>query len=430
MRLSRLPGRLGGRLVEVLRDRTGSVAATVAILSPVLIGAMGLGAETGYWYLKQRRIQNAADVAVHAAAVRLHNGDAAAGYTAMASYVAGRAEVDMGDAAITVNVPPTSGAFAGESGAVEVILTEDIPRSFSAVFEPGTVTVTGRSVAVLDGGGPGCIMALSATEQEAINVGGSANINLAGCDMVSNAAGISFDMDGGGGSVHARCIQTVGQAVTTNSLTVDCAQLREYAPPAPDPYAGVDEPVPNGICLPGNVGANHVVTNLSPIVPHTSGLASMRFCNGLTLRGDVNMAPGIYFIEGGDFRINAGTNVLGDGVVIYLADGVEMDFNGSAHIDLSAPTSGPYAGILVFGSRDATTMSHKINGDAGVIVDGAIYTPASHLDILGSAGTSAISCTQMIGNTLAFSGNGAININCTNTAGSDGHTGLRVVLVE
>jgi len=107
-----------------------------------------------------------------------------------------------------------------------------------------------------------------------------------------------------------------------------------------------------------------------------------------------------------------------------------MNFNGTADLDLSAPTSGEYAGILIFGSRLATTMSHRINGDAGVIVDGAIYTPASHLDFIDNASTSAISCTQIIGNTVAFSGDGAISITCANTAGNDAHTGRLVLLVE
>lgn len=59
----------------LLEEERGTVAVIAAITQPVLVGAMGLGAETGYWYLKQQKLQHAADVAAHAAAVRYRAGD-------------------------------------------------------------------------------------------------------------------------------------------------------------------------------------------------------------------------------------------------------------------------------------------------------------------------------------------------------------------
>ena len=40
----------------------------VALAMPVLVGAMGLAAETSYWYVHKRGMQNAADAAAIAAA--------------------------------------------------------------------------------------------------------------------------------------------------------------------------------------------------------------------------------------------------------------------------------------------------------------------------------------------------------------------------
>lgn len=412
------------------RSTLGGIAAITAIVSPIIVGAMGLGSEVGYWYLLERRVQNAADVSAHAAAIRKHGGDDAAAYTAMANYVAENARVDMTRATLTVNSPPLSGSLTASANAVEVVVTDTVPRMFSALYREGAVSMAGRSVAFADGGGPGCIIALSPTVQGAITISGSANMTLTGCDLVSNAEGLSFDMNGTGSSVNARCVQAVGVVQATNSLTTECDVLRERASPAPDPYASVTEPALGGTCNNANVGQNNQNTTLSPTELHPSGMPVMRFCNGLSMRGNVSLNPGIYIVEGGDFRLNANTFVQGSGVFFYLADGVEMNFNGTADMDLAAPTTGPYAGMLVFGSRTATTMSHTINGDAGVVMDGAIYTPASHLDFIGNTATSAVSCTQIIGNTVGFSGNGAISITCTNTAGNDAHTGLRVWLVE
>ncbi|HEX3493872.1 MAG TPA: pilus assembly protein TadG-related protein, partial [Methylocella sp.] len=44
-------------------DRSGVVVVLVALAMPVLVGAMGLAAETSYWYEHKRGMQNAADAA-------------------------------------------------------------------------------------------------------------------------------------------------------------------------------------------------------------------------------------------------------------------------------------------------------------------------------------------------------------------------------
>ncbi|HXV28910.1 MAG TPA: pilus assembly protein TadG-related protein, partial [Sinorhizobium sp.] len=71
-----------------LKEDRGAVAVIAAITFPVLVGAMGLGAETGYWHLKQRKLQHAADVSAHAAAVRHRAGDAQASLDSAALRIA------------------------------------------------------------------------------------------------------------------------------------------------------------------------------------------------------------------------------------------------------------------------------------------------------------------------------------------------------
>ena len=49
-------------------DGAGVSAVLFALISPILIGSMGLAAEVSYWRLHQRMMQNAADAAAIAAA--------------------------------------------------------------------------------------------------------------------------------------------------------------------------------------------------------------------------------------------------------------------------------------------------------------------------------------------------------------------------
>src|SRR5258705_5377685 len=55
-------------LGRLMRERRGTVAIMFAFLSPILIGSMGVGFETSYWYVAQLNQQNAADAAAIAAA--------------------------------------------------------------------------------------------------------------------------------------------------------------------------------------------------------------------------------------------------------------------------------------------------------------------------------------------------------------------------
>lgn len=425
-----LPRGLVARFRSLRRDTVGAVAVVVAVMAPVLVGSMGLGGEVGYWYLKEASLQNAADVAAHASAIRLATGGDSTQLQSVADYVAGRSAIDLAAADLQLNNPPTSGILNGNGSAVEVIATESVPRLFSAIYDTTPVAINGRAVAVGDGGASGCVIALSSTIQNALTISGSAQVTLSGCDMVSNAVGQSFYMEGTSSLVSSRCIQTVGTAYDRPNLTTDCSFLRENADPLADPYASVPEPAMTGSCSPRVVGRNNTTTPVSTDEPHASGMESRRYCNGLELYGTVNFEPGLYIIEGGSFRIASNARINGDGVVFYLADGVAMDFAGSARITISAPASGTYAGILVFGSRAATTTTHILSGDSQTTLNGAIYTPSSRLEYAGSSSATTGGCTQFIGNTVQIRGSGTININCSNTAGNPADTGMYVRLME
>ncbi len=412
------------------RDTTGSVAAIVSIVSPVLVGAMGLGGEAGYWYLTQREVQNAADVAAHATALKLQEGATQADLQSLAEYLVGQASVEIANASVDMNQPPNTGLYLEDGSAIEITVTETVPRMFSAIYSSDPVTITARAVATAQVGGRGCVIALSPDVQGAITVTGSGFVNLIACDFVSNATGVAFEMSGLGSFVNANCVQTTGTATTTAALNVICPSLRENAAPISDPMATVVEPVATGACQDGGVGQNGQTTQVTAIEAHASGMNAMRFCNGLDLRGTVDFDPGIYIIEGGDFRINSNANITGDGVIFYMADGVEMNFNGTATTNFSAPTSGTYNGMLFFGSRNATTMSHLINGNFGTTLDGAIYLPSSHLDFQGNASTSFTGCTQVITNTITISGNSNMNLHCLFPTGDTLDIAGAVTIVE
>jgi hypothetical protein len=121
-----------------------------------------------------------------------------------------------------------------------------------------------------------------------------------------------------------------------------------------------------------------------------------------------NNQPGCYIIVGGDFSAHGTTNQTGTGVTFILTGtstwpfgigggggepfGISMDHAGG-YSQLSAPTSGTYAGILFYQDPNATppsgqTIEQQVSyiqrSAGGSYFTGALYFPDSILDYCAS----------------------------------------------
>jgi Flp pilus assembly protein TadG len=119
----------------VLRDTSGSAVLYSALIMPVLIGSVGLAADVGVWYAAKRTAQAAADAAAIAATYEVVRERSGSVIVAAAEQDAGANgyNPDAGDV-LTVNNPPTSGPFAGDDTAVEVLFQRTPPAFFSRLF--------------------------------------------------------------------------------------------------------------------------------------------------------------------------------------------------------------------------------------------------------------------------------------------------------
>ena len=109
--------------------------------------------------------------------------------------------------------------------------------------------------------------------------------------------------------------------------------------------------------------------------------------------------------------------MTGDGVTLVFTSKnrngyATASINGNATIDLKPPKSGGTAGIVIFGDRNMPTgTSFSFNGGATQYLGGAIYLPKGAVSFSGGASTST-GCTQLIGNTVTFTGNSKFALNC------------------
>lgn len=129
--------------------RSGKVLVLFAILLPTLIGITGMVIDGGVMMSECRNLQHAADAASTAAAMKLSLGKGTSVAVATAIDVVQNGN-EMGEASVTVNIPPTSGAYAGQANHVEVFAEQQYESYLMRVFDGGIGrTMRARSVAAV-----------------------------------------------------------------------------------------------------------------------------------------------------------------------------------------------------------------------------------------------------------------------------------------
>ena len=103
--------------------------------------------------------------------------------------------------------------------------------------------------------------------------------------------------------------------------------------------------------------------------------------SGITLSGNATLTlnAGIYIIEGGGLSVSGNASVTGSGVMIFNAGSAynattgnyggtygSITLSGNGTYSLSAPTTGTYAGILIFQDRtNAAALTLSGNSTLG-----------------------------------------------------------------
>src|SRR5262245_42534722 len=137
-------------------SRRGAVAPFVALCLIALMSIVAIAIDGGMLLDRRRGCQAAADAAALAAAEDLfYNWQGNKGMdtlkTAYQSALATAAANGFNNhgvsSTVTVNIPPTTGNFAGQAGYAEVIIQYNQPRGFSGILGSGDMPVKARAVA-------------------------------------------------------------------------------------------------------------------------------------------------------------------------------------------------------------------------------------------------------------------------------------------
>jgi len=403
-------------LLRRIRHRhRGQTFLLLSIAIAMLTGIAAMAVDIGNLWTTRRLMQSAADAGAMAGADEITIGGSSSAITTAAKDASshngfadgGTRPGDSATITVAVHNPPTSGAYAANSNAVEVDVSESQPTYFMRVFGWQSIPVSTTATALALGSGP-CIYALDKSASGAITVGGSASVSSA-CGLYDNSSSSSALTVSGGGTITAPLVGVAGgTSINGGGSSPPSTGIAQFG----DPLAYITEPtVPSGTC------SSFHTTNLSGSIT-----APQTYCGGIHINAGntVNFGDGLYIIDGGGITIDGGATVTGAHVTFYLTGGngsggnpsnySGVTINSTATVNLGAPctsSGGDVAGMLFLQDRSITNgQGSSINGSATSTFSGAIYFPTTPLAYAGSTGANMF--TLLVSDTLSFLGSSSV----------------------
>jgi hypothetical protein len=430
-----------------------------------MIGFVGLVTDLGYMHFLEKSAQAAADSAAIAAVYRFNRTMAGSAFSCSTAWMCNQPEKQC-PAGITTATNPVEAAclYAKQNGFspshprqnvtieshttpnvptapglgsvgwwITVRVTQRVPQLFSAILGNPTGLIAARASAAVQPG-MGCVYALDPTASGSFYQNGTSKFQSM-CGIYVNSNHPSAAMLGNGGALlEASMINVVGGVDWQG--TISPAPNTGVAP-IDDPLAHLQPPSP---CSPTG-GCNAADCSAHPnttIVNSNETLYPGVYCGGIKVKNaTATFAPGEYILVGGGLSTqDTNSHVVGSGVFFYNTYNSTksydpIQFNANSDVQISAATTGTYAGVLFFQDRSccASTMpTESFQGGATSFFEGIIYTPKSLVEFAGNPSLDIAHYTIVVARRFAVQGTGTMNNDFSNLPG--GNPLKQVGLVE
>jgi hypothetical protein len=400
----------------------GQILLLTALSMTALLAMAALSVDASYMYDKRNRLHAAADAAAKSGAIEVRRNPslapsslqtfgnqqvAAHGFDALTSATVVIRRCN--DAAATCSAP-----FAGSASAVEAIVSEPTSTFFGVVLGIIEMTPAARAVA---GSSPSanCLITLAppGAVPPSMSIGNSV-ITMPGCSVANSGHLVTTNPNAD--------INAQSTGVTGSCLGSGCSNITDMStavPPPDDPLAGLAPPSSPGGCIPA-----------PPPVGGTLNLPAGCYTRIILGNNDtLNLAPGLYYLTG-PFITGNNPAVNGTGVMFYFAGTAPtgpctlaapagcIDIANRATFHLSAPTSGPYTGILFFQDRNNQLNASFSGNNPTYDLSGAMYFPGADVDFRNGLGFTN-DCTLFVARSLDIdNGNGSFTNTCAAFGGS------------
>jgi hypothetical protein len=404
----------------------GQAIVLMAITMMAMLFAVGLAVDAGTLFVAKRTMQEAADSASFAGGVVLFQ-DATKITEAKAAAVADATlngfTNGVNNTTVTVNSPPTSGAFSGNALYVEVIIVQQVKTSLvpaEAAFNP----IRARGVAGADPGVSPYAVVLLKAAGPCITINSSGNITVSsgtglGGIVQANCTGTSITASSSGTLTDTLGVKTVGTVDNPARIVTAPASLTQNTAAIADPFAGYPKPTIGTViqaCCPGQFTIPASACN--PATPVLAGAYYGGLYNGNNCT--VYLQTGTFILIGGGFTQDTGTVVSNTGGTFVFnshtnypgAKGAgtcgALRLQSTGSFNLTAMTTGTYSGMAYY--QDINCNNSLSPQDTGTYnFHGSVYAPAATVN-LQSSGSVTID-SQLVVSELKLQSSGNLTIN-------------------
>ncbi len=364
-----------------------------------MIGMTALAVDGGMAYIDHRQAQNTADASALAGALSLVRGGD--WHTIGLNSASANGFTNSGDTTVDVNNPPSASCdgannpYTGNDEYVQVVIHSVSHTYFGPVIG---ITAIHNCVEAIARAKPGttspmvygnALVSLAKNGSKTFWTHGNPHITTINSGIFVNSSTDCGFTSNGVPTISTPSISIVG--------SVSCPQMSGTVSYGVSQVPYPPMVLPNPTCT-GNAVQNGTV--LSP------GIVNGDFppkSHGVQV---TDLESGIYCVTG-NFMLNGNDTLNGTDIVIVMESG-GVTLNGNGTLNLSAPTAGPFAGLLIYLPMSNNSVV-KINGNSGQHFTGSILAPASEIMLDGTADTNAYH-SQIIGYTVDIAGtfNGTI----------------------
>jgi len=360
-----------GRFKSFLGNEDGHIGLTFAILSIPLILAIGFALDSSRAINEYHGLQDALDSAALAAVlpgnVSIEERKQLAQETFNSNFSAhSKVELTVDAAHSRVDVKGTlkqKTLLMGISGKDEL----KIVNTSSAIrTQEDTI----------------CVMTLDEKRRGSLQIEKEAFLNAPGCSVQVNSSHPQAILATAVEKPAAKSFCSAGGSA--GNLPVN---IKNQCETISDPYASVEAPV-SSVCDYGPIS----LFSLSSYQEIMSAgavdkvLKPGTYCDGLHIYdSSVTLEPGVYVIQDGPLTIGKNSSVKGDGVTfVFKGDDSVLYTYDEVELDLTAPSDGPYAGLLFFqDSSSSVDETSIIKGGVNINLIGTMYFPTQNLYVGG-----------------------------------------------
>ena len=389
-------------LPKLMRDESGQTLVLAAACMIALVGILGLSVDAGVLRYQKRQMQNAADAAALAGALEVSACGGTANCSAMQSAVQssltenGLTGSFLSNCSartgtrleITLNNPPcalSSDPNRNVSSFVEVVASEPVPTVFARVLNVNSVAILARAEA--NAPPPTCVFALDPSGSNAfvLNSGTTLSGNCGAMVESTSAQAVACTS----ATVTAPIIYLVGSGTASSCSFTSTLKFGARPPNPPDPLSSLPKP-PVLACGAASSGPTyHGAPSALTLSGNATLYADAAYCGGITINNGatVTFQAGTYVLgtssTAGGLAVDVGASVNGSGVTFYnygASGAVTFTYTSftSGGVNLTAPTSGIYSGILFFQDPRNTTQATLLGKSAwNTVLQGVYYFPTA-----------------------------------------------------